>query len=88
MQAATDKKAGRGGTVGWRGASRAGRPSRAASQREESMKKIATILATLALSTGVVGATAASARWHHPKKHKVCRTSWHNHHRVTRCTWR
>jgi hypothetical protein len=50
--------------------------------------KIATIIAAMALSTGVIGATAATAGWHHPKKHKVCRTSWHNHHRVTRCVWR
>lgn len=26
-------------------------------------------------------------RWHN-RRHKVCRTRWVNHHRVTRCYWR
>lgn len=52
------------------------------------LMRIVTIMAAMALSTGVIGASAATAGWHHPKKHKVCRTSWHNHHRVTHCVWR
>jgi hypothetical protein len=26
--------------------------------------------------------------WHHDRRHRVCRTRWVHHHRVTRCTWR
>lgn len=27
--------------------------------------------------------------WHHQvRRHKVCRTHWYHHRKVTRCTWR
>lgn len=33
--------------------------------------------------------TRHGSHWrHHMRRHKVCRTHWYHHRKVTRCTWR
>jgi len=42
---------------------------------------------SLAAAGLAIGTAPAMARPHHDKPHKVCKTSWHHHHRVTHCHW-
>jgi hypothetical protein len=44
-------------------------------------------LALAAAATLAIGSSPALAAPHHGKSHKVCKTSWHNHHKVTKCHW-
>jgi hypothetical protein len=41
--------------------------------------------------TVVTTHTSNNGNWHanrHVRRHKICRTRWQHHHRVTRCYWR
>jgi Spy/CpxP family protein refolding chaperone len=60
---------------------------------------LAATAATALLTAGIASAPAdAQPGWHgrqhhgwHDRRHhrrQVCRTVWHNHHRVRRCSWR